>query len=148
VPGQLVTISVFTEDLRPDVSAGATLPWLDHYWQPYHLAMILAPAERWERRTFIATPARYFRQGRVTGWQQLDAALPEGAVDSGVREGAWDHEHCALCNAHIGVSESPEGYVDPEDRWLCSTCYAKYAVPHDVSFAAEVKRGAAAELGR
>jgi hypothetical protein len=135
--GEPITLSVFTEDLKPDVAPGAAFPWLDHYWQPYHLAMILAPAERWTRRTFVATPARYFRQGNVTGWQQLDAASPEGAVDLGVREGAWDHEHCELCNAHIGAAGSPEGYVDPADHWLCSACYAKYAAPHDVSFAAE-----------
>ena len=136
--GGPLTISVFTEDLKPEVAPGATFPWLDHYWQPYHLAMILAPVERWERRTFVATPARYFWQGTVTGWQHVDAALPEGAVDLGVREGAWDHEHCELCNAHIGAAGSAEGYVDPDDRWLCPACYAKYAAPHDVSFAAEV----------
>ena len=132
------TISVFTDDLKPDVTAGATFPWLDHYWQPYHLAMILAPAEGWERRTFVATPARYFRQGTVTGWQELDALLPEGAMDLGVRDGAWDHEHCELCNARIGAAGSAEGYVDPDARWLCSACYETYAVSHDVSFAAEV----------
>jgi hypothetical protein len=64
--------------------------------------------------------------------------LPEGAVDLGVRDGAWDHEHCELCNAHIGAAGSPVGYVDPDNRWLCTTCYETYAALHDVSFAAEV----------
>lgn len=134
---QPVTVSAFTEDLAPDVAPGAVFPWLDHYWQPYHLAMILAPVARWEHRTFVATAARYFRWHGATGWQHVDASLPEGAVDLGVREGAWDHEHCELCNAHIGAAGAPTGYVDPDDRWLCCECYAKYAAHQDVSFAAE-----------
>jgi hypothetical protein len=133
-----VTLSVFSQDMTPDVLPGAVFPWLDHVWQPYHLTMILAPVERWESRTFVAAPARYFRLNGATSWQPFDAAVPEGAVDLGVREGAWDHEHCELCGERIGGAERPDGYVDPDNRWLCGACYATYAARHDVSFATEV----------
>ena len=121
--------------LAPELRVGAVYPWVDEYWQAYHVDMVLAG--RWEARTFAATPARYFRLGGVTGWQPEDAPLPKGAEDLGVRGGAWDHEHCELCREHIGGPGDPKGYVDPEDHWLCEACYHRYAVPRDVSFAAE-----------
>jgi hypothetical protein len=134
----VVMLSVFTEDLAPDVQRGAVFPWLDSYWQPYQLAMVLASVERWERRRFLATPARYFKLQGATGWQPVEAPLPSGAVDLGVREGAWDHEHCEICGASIGAAGEAEGFVDPDNRWLCVACYARYALHHDVSFAVEV----------
>jgi hypothetical protein len=51
-----------------------------------------------------------------------------------VRDGGWDHEHCELCEAHIGGSGDPHGFVDPEEHWLCRTCHERYAVPRDLSF--------------
>jgi hypothetical protein len=121
--------------LAKELAPGVTYPWVDGYWQAYHVAMILAG--RWAPRVFSATPARYFRLNGVTGWQPEDAPLLEGAQDLGVREGAWDHEHCELCRARIGAPGDRQGYVDPEDHWLCARCYQQYALTRDVSFAAE-----------
>ena len=53
-----------------------------------------------------------------------------------IREGAWDHEHCALCNVHIDAG-SPQGYIDPKENWLCPDCYERYALPRDLSFVTE-----------
>jgi hypothetical protein len=136
-PGELVRISVFLDEFTPDIRPGAVLPWLDGYWQAYHLAMILQPPARWQRRTFVAKPARYFRLNGAVGWQPEDGALPEGAEDLGVRPGAWDHEHCELCRTHIGAAGEPEGYMDPDEFWLCPSCYEKYAAKNDVSFAVD-----------
>ena len=121
-------------DLADELRPGVSYPWVDGYWQPYHVTMILAGS--WEARVFSPGPARYFRFNGVTGWQPEDAALLEGAEDLGVREGGWDHEHCELCNARIGGSADAHGYLDPE-QWLCVECYEQHAVPRDVSFAAE-----------
>ena len=131
------TVEFATPDARlaPELAPGVSYPWVDGYWQAYHVAMILNG--QWQARLFSPAPARYFRQDGVTGWQPEGAPLPEGAEDLGVREGAWDHEHCELCNARIGASGDPHGYVDAEDHWLCTDCYRRYAVPRDVSFAAE-----------
>ena len=123
--------------LAPDLAPGATFLWLDCYWQPYHLSMVLGPAERWQRRTFVAEPAHFFSLGGVRGWQPAGGRLPDGAVDLGVRAGAWDHEHCELCRAHIGAGGAPEGYVDPDEYWLCAECHERYAARHDIAFAIE-----------
>ena len=121
--------------LAPELRVGAVYPWIDGYWQAHHVAMILAGL--WEPRSFTAAPARYFRLAGVTGWQPVDVPLLEGAEDLGIREGGWDHEHCELCQTHIGGAGDPNGYVDPEDHWLCRGCYDRYAIARDVSFVAE-----------
>jgi hypothetical protein len=135
-----VEFNVFTTDLSlaPELRIGADFPWLDGYWQPRHLSMILAPSERWERRRFVPTPARYFRVDGVRGWQQEGEPLPTGATDLGVRMDGWDHEHCELCEARISADGLPEGYVDPDEYWLCPDCFETYARHNDISFAAEV----------
>jgi hypothetical protein len=124
--------------LAPELAPGTIYPWLDMYWQPYHLEMILAGPQHWQRRTFTAAPAHFFRQAGVTGWQPVGGPLPEGAVDLGVRERAWDHEHCELCRATVGANGVPEGYVNAQDHWLCQSCFERYAARRDVSFATEV----------
>ena len=124
--------------LAPELAPGVVYPWLDIYWQPYHLDMILAGSAAWERRAFVPEPAHYFRLGGVTGWQPAGEPLPEGAEDLGVRGGAWDHEHCELCRANIGAGGVGEGYVYADDYWLCLECFERYAKRRDVSFAAEV----------
>ena len=134
-PGEPVEFRSPDDDMAAELAPGESYPWIDEYWQAYHVTMILAG--RWEPRRFVAEAARYFRQDGVVGWQPLGGTLPEGAKDLGVREGAWDHEHCELCNAHIGGPGNPDGYVDPDDHWLCQACYERYAVSRDLSFAAE-----------
>ena len=134
-PGELVEFRSPDDEMAAGLAPGESYPWIDGYWQAYHVTMILAG--RWEPRRFSAEAAHYFRQGRVVGWQPLGGSLPPGAEDLGIREDAWDHEHCELCRAHIGGPGDPEGYVDPDDHWLCRACYELYAVPRDVSFAAE-----------
>ena len=121
--------------LAPELGVGAVYPWVDGYWQAYQVGMILAGS--WEPRTFASAPARYFRLGGVTGWQPAEAPLMEGAEDLGIREAAWDHEHCELCGARIGGSASSHAFVDPEHHWLCTTCYDRYAVGRDLSFLIE-----------
>lgn len=118
-----------------ELRVGDSYPWVDIYWQAYHVTMILAG--RWEPRTFVATPARYFRLNGLTGWQQDGYPLPEGAEDLGVREAGWDHEHCELCSAHIGGLGDPYAFVDPDDHWLCRSCHDRHAVPRDLSFLVE-----------
>ena len=115
-------------ELRP----GESYPWIDGFWQAYHVSMILAG--QWEPRTFVSSPARYFRLNGITGWQRDGEPLLDGAEDLGVREGGWDHEHCELCNTHIGGPGDPHGFVDREEHWLCAQCYERYARPRDLSF--------------
>ena len=120
---------------RSELRVGARLPWIDGYWQAYHVDMILAD-DPWERRQFLAQPARYFTLKGVPGWQPLGGPLPEGAIDRGVRDGRWDHEHCEICNAVIGRGGQAIGYVDAANHWLCEACHTRHAARRDLSFIA------------
>jgi hypothetical protein len=122
-------------EYAPDLEPGAAYPWLDGQWKPYHLKMILSPAERWQRREFSAAPARYFLLDGVTGWQPVDAELPHGATDLGVRRGDWNRERCELCPEQLEATSSSEGFVDCDGRWICAHCYERYAARNDISFA-------------
>jgi hypothetical protein len=115
---------------------GEALPWVDGYWQANDLTMILDPTIVWKRTTFAPVDAQYFDLGGVRGWQEVGKPLPEGATPLYVAPGGWDHEHCNICDAKIGESWAPIGYVTSTAYWLCEPCYARYAVPHDVSFVA------------
>ena len=133
-PDEVIEFSTLDAEYEPALALGQVFPYIDAYWQRYHIDMILAG--RWESRIFSNGPARYFRLGKTIGWQTPETDLPEGATDLGIRDGAWDHEHCALCNTHID-GEHPRGYVDPKGNWLCPDCYERYGVPRDLSFVTE-----------
>ena len=135
--GERVTLLTSDASLARELRPGVSFPWLDCYWRPYHLAMVLGPADRWARLAFGAEPAHFFELGGVQGWHPVGGPLPDDAVDLGVRAGAWDHEHCELCRASIGGGGAAEGYVDPDKYWLCVACYERYAARRDISFALE-----------
>jgi hypothetical protein len=122
-------------EYAPDLKPGMRFPWLDGQWKPYHLKMILAGTEHWQRREFSPSPVRYFVLDGVTGWQPVDAKLPPGATDLGVRPGDWNHQRCELCPEQLEASRSSEGFVDPDGRWICAHCYESYAVRSDIAFA-------------
>lgn len=133
-PGASVAFLAAGWSVPPDLAPGTTLPWLDGYWDPQQIEMVLDPNHGWERRVFAASPARFFEKDGIHGWAPVGDRIPEGARDTGIREEAWDHEHCEICFAHIGAGGAPEGYVDAEERWLCVNCYEKHAARQDISF--------------
>src|SRR6476620_4735000 len=51
------TVEFRTSDLAlaPELRAGARYPWVDHYWQAYHVDLILDG--HWAARQFAAEPA-------------------------------------------------------------------------------------------
>lgn len=116
------------------IQVGSVVPWLDGYWQAYHLTMILDPEAAWKRTEFTASPAQHFRQGHVHGWTKAGHKLPDDAVPTSVDELGWDHEHCELCQSKIGRGGDDHGYVDRNDRWLCGRCYHDYAEPRSLGF--------------
>ena len=79
------------------------MPWIDGYWQPYQIAMIIDADAHWERTLFVPSPAQYFVNGDQVGYCPLGQALPERAVATEIKAAAWDHEHCEICNEKIGV---------------------------------------------
>jgi hypothetical protein len=119
-----------TPDSLPQDMLGVSLPWLDGWWQAYHLALILDRSHEWTSVVFAASDAI---ARSIPGWRELRPASdcdPEpGEV---LVPGGWNHEHCMLCNVHIDPGIT--AYVDFERNWLCVRCYESYAKPHDVGF--------------
>ncbi len=115
------------------LGVGQRYVWFDDYWQAPFVEAIADEAVVWRKFVFEPSDGRYFRQGEVIGWQEIGGPLPEGAIDLGVKSGAWDHEHCDLCQGHIDL-DHPVAYTNDAGYFLCSPCYEKYGKHHDVSF--------------
>jgi hypothetical protein len=135
--GETVRFATADGDYAPDLKPGATYPWLDSAWEPHHLAMVLSPVEAWSKLSFSPRPVRYYLLGDVTGWQSPDLPLPPGATDLGVHAGDWNDAQCELCPEQLAAEKSSEGYVNPDGRWICAHCFARFAARHDLSFALE-----------
>jgi hypothetical protein len=144
-PGDLIQCepdsrrAVFTTPLwvqRDRLSVGSVVPWLPGGWQYFRVNMILAPTSNWQRRRFVPSDAQHFRLGDGHGWTKVGAELDAGEVPTHVEKRGWDHEECRICDAHIGrgMRRLPEGYVNPDDAWLCQACYERYARTSDLGF--------------
>jgi hypothetical protein len=148
-----------TEKPMPDL-VGLTLAYLGPQWEPYHVWMVTEPKWRWDRKVFHALDATARKMEgndvsivdgqEVKEWIEVKKigqqshvsryypVFPDGRTTlppigpDGVVKGEWSHVHCELCDAHI-VAES-YGYTDPGQHWVCSACYDKYVVTHDLSF--------------
>jgi hypothetical protein len=112
-------------NLARELCAGVVCPWVDGYWQAYDIDMTVGLVTRWTHTTFRSGPGHFFKLNGATGWQPVGGTLPEGAENLGVCEGAWDHEHCEICRGHIGSGGVADGYVDPEEHWLCPSSALK-----------------------
>ena len=140
---------------------GEKLFYLSPYWQAYNVWMVLDPSWGWELLQFqtvdavaegYEAPDVSIVDGReVRKWTKLERADKRGhtsrhypaqeqssSADSTPQfvSGGWDHEHCDLCKAHINPGNY--GYRDPDDRWMCESCYEKYVKPRDLSFVDEL----------
>jgi hypothetical protein len=101
------------------IQVGSLVPWVGGYWQAYHVTMIIDPSAAWRRVEFAASAAQHFFLGDAHGWGKVGVDLPEGARATHIEPGGWDHEHCELCDKHIGKNGESLGYVDMEEHWLC-----------------------------
>jgi hypothetical protein len=144
-------------DTEPHV-IGSKLPYLDGYWQAYHVWMVLEPRWTWKPVLFQARDAigRKFQEQvqMIDGpeskeWIEIKELAGQGGKRryypvgperptafsinaDGIVASGWDHEHCELCNTHI--EPGVQAYVDPSEHWVCKGCYTKYVLPHDLSF--------------
>ncbi len=136
--GRAVFEAPFWEASHP-IQCGSRPPWLDGFWQAYHVTMILDPDAQWRRVRFEPSDAQHF----IQGGQEMSTRtghLPEGAVATRIVPGAWDVEHCTLCMERVGRGGDEYGYVahgaayvDGHD-WLCDRCGENYAVPRSLAF--------------
>jgi hypothetical protein len=138
-----------------------TFPYLDGYWQAYHVWMVTEPQWKWREVTFLPSdvnaerlPAddstvggdgqpikewiRIRKIGSTSGKERVYEVNSQGVSSlseinaKGVIPSGWDHEHCELCNGHIDAGDV--GYLDLSEHWVCKVCYTKYVSTHDLSF--------------
>jgi hypothetical protein len=153
-------ILTFEATEEPDI-VGDTLAYLSPYWQAFHVWMVLDPNWGWEKRRFLEADAiaQDFEakdvsiiEGReVKVWTKLTRADPQGSLshhypskdpsstqigETRLVPSGWDHEHCELCRSHIDVGMF--GYCDPDERWMCEKCYARYVMCRDLAFVDEL----------
>ncbi len=129
-----VSLLIDKEDVRDTIRSDVSLHWLIPAHQAYHVSMILQG--KWSKRELKAQDAVHFKQDQAHGWTRVDMPLPEGAVQTGVQAGGWDHEHCEICNGRISEDDYSFGYVDEREHWLCPPCYERWAVPRSLVFLA------------
>jgi len=120
-------------ELPPEVFVGASLPWVEAYWNAFHIHMVLSPAGSWQLIEFRPMAAA---RSHVDGWSVVRPLGPGDALkpDEERVPDAWDHEHCEICRSKIGVGGEPRGYRHQINYWLCEQCYREYAACHSVSF--------------
>jgi hypothetical protein len=139
-PGPRTAVYCTAEEDKPPV-LGLALPYVDGYWQAYHVWMVLDADHAWSRVIFQPSDA-LLRRGideHGKSWRMLRPAglIPaelaaEGWGDAELIKGAWDHEHCELCRATIDGGKV--AYTDAEDHWVCTNCFEDYVANHDLSF--------------
>jgi hypothetical protein len=123
------------------IQAGTSAPWLNAYFQAWHVSAILDSAADWRRVRFEPVDAQHFVSAEgIGGLIKAGAPLPDGAEATRIEPRGWDHEHCSLCMERIGRSGTEYGYlaVGPAwvayDCWLCDPCGERYAVPRSLGF--------------
>jgi hypothetical protein len=134
-PDTRTALCLTSEKAVPDV-LGRSLPYLDGFWQAYHVWMVTDANQPWQEVVFHSSDAVSFSceggDGRkIRGLRKAkpeDSQNPELQI---VRNG-WDHEHCELCNAHIDPGDSC--HRDAEGAWVCQRCFRQFVQPHDLSF--------------
>ncbi len=126
----------------PKILIGDSYPIITAYWNANIYAAILDDRRIWTKTP--VTPTGSF-ETMVPGYVArstpsrpgLTRYYPtaEAPVDKTARvvDGGWDHEHCGICNEHIGADD-PAGFVDPDGLWLCDKCFGAFAEPHDLRF--------------
>lgn len=150
--------AVLTCDEKDEPSViGRSLAYLNRYWRPHNIWMVLDTSQGWTKKQFrgIDAIAEDFEakdisivDGReVKVWTKLTPVRESGepsrhdaVTDQNSPGGSgrrlvslgWDHEHCDLCNAHIDPGDF--GYCGRDEHWLCEKCYQSYAAKHDLSF--------------
>ena len=134
--GNVAVLDVPDWALTRHVCEGATLPWLDAYWQAGDVAFLLDGTKDWRRVRYQATDAIVFAKKTILcptcGWtcsgaaplmpcRKCSSALEEREIfgdqeaffplEAGerfveTRTGFWDHDHCLICDFSIGRERS------------------------------------------
>jgi hypothetical protein len=153
--------AILTCQEKEEPVCGSELAYLSPYWQAFHVWMVLDPNWEWKKRLFLGTEsvAQDYEaeevsivdghevkvwtkvepvgegSGKSRHYPAADQTLPVN-LNTRLVLGAWDHEHCELCNEHIDTGML--GYCDPEERWMCEGCHVRYVSQRDLAFVDEL----------
>jgi hypothetical protein len=122
---------------REYLSIGMKLPWIDAFWKPTDIEMVIDPAWSWTQTRFELRDG-WRIDADIEGAIMAKAPEPEVPVPEGVTliSKGWDHEHCHFCWQKIGTGGAASGFIDSAGTWLCENCYSSFVVTHDLSFMA------------
>jgi hypothetical protein len=138
-----------TSDKEKPQLEGLSLACLGAYHQAYHVWMVEDGPAAWTEGVFAASDAvaEHFVGTDGQNYRKLSKAsdIPDRASES-VQESdsaggqswvvpaGWDHEHCAICNAHVDPEDHYFHY-EPFNAFLCVTCYQEYVLIGSIGFA-------------
>lgn len=122
--------------------AGQSYPFVDEYFS-YQINIVLDRHRRWERTEFrpsdafswkvpggtYVTPAYRYSSGSTSD-ELVDLDLSEATRV----EGAWDHEHCAICSQCICLLHGAWGYVSSANTWVCEACFDRIVTTRSLAF--------------
>jgi hypothetical protein len=130
----LVDATTLEAVLRCDAEYEASVPLaigevaavVDAWWEPYALNLIENAKSEWIATEF--RPSDAWVTIHPNGGRALMKPRPGDKKNSNqtIVQGGWDHEHCAVCHAHISMYENQHAYRNAEDDWICGDCYEKY----------------------
>ncbi|MDR3628560.1 MAG: hypothetical protein P4L45_17065 [Ignavibacteriaceae bacterium] len=134
ISSKSVKLSLYDSEYISIFQPGKAFPYIDGYWQPMDVAIILDELSTWNKVHFKPTDAEYFRLNGAIGWQETGKKLPVGAQFMELKKDGWDHEHCRLCWENISLQTQPFGYRNNDNIWVCESCYTKYVLTHNLDF--------------
>jgi len=131
----------FYPDRAAELSAlksGGQYPFIDAYWGE-RAELVLDEGRRWQRTHFEPSDMVSFplEDGSWLGRR----SSPEAPSGGELVPGAWDHEHCRICQEKIGCGGVPDGFLSPPDAWVCEECYAGFVAPRSLAFISIANHG-------
>jgi len=132
-----VKLSLYDNEYISIFQPGRVFPYIDGYWQPWDIEIIIDEFSNWNKIDFKPTDAEYFRLNGVIGWHEIGNQLPIGAQSIGLKKDGWDHEHCHYCQKQISLKAQIYGYRNNDNIWVCESCYTKYVLTHNLAFLLE-----------
>ncbi len=127
---------------RNSLVAGQSYPLVDEYFS-HQVDVVLDGNRRWARTEFKPSDAFSWKVPggtylapayRYSSDSTSDELLGLDISEATRIEGAWDHEHCAICNQCICLLHGAWGYSSSPNAWVCESCFDRFVVTRSLAF--------------